>query len=271
MFIMSNIEAMQSYLDFKKIDLQFNKSLARLSSGLNAPTPNAGSEWVIANDMEAQYRQLVIASEHVQNALGFLEIAQQTMMEINDIVLRMDELAHRAASEEINNDQRLEMTAEFSALKLNIGSLLAEVRYNDIGLWSNNIGAKTFSILVGRSQYIMVSTYSMGSADLGYSGATLGSTIATAQLAISQMKTAIVTVNQLMAKMGAQVRQVEGKVNIIDEQAVQQKAMQARINELDFAKEMKNFTALQVVLQSSNAMLAQANMKAQLVLQLFGG
>lgn len=272
MFVRSNLASMSAYLNFKKVDSQFNQSLARLSSGLRAPTPNAGSEWVVANDMEAMYREYGIASEHVANGLGVLEVAQQTMMEISDMMLRMDELVHRAASEEINNDQRRVMNAEFSALRLNLGSLIAEVRYNDISLFSTGgSSAKTFSLMVGRSQYMTLSTYSMGPGPLGISAISIGSTMVQAAAAIPLMKSAMVNLNQLMARMGGQVRQLEGKVNILDEMTVQQAAMKARTNELDFAKEMKTFTGLQVLLQSSNAMVAQANMKSQLVLQLFGG
>lgn len=271
MLVRSNLASMDAYLNFKKIDTQFNRSLARLSSGLRAPTPNAGSEWVVANDMEVMYREYGIASEHVSNGLGVLEIAQQVMMEISNIMLRMDELVHRSASEEINNDQRKEMNAEYIALKQNIISLVAEVRYNDIALYSVGSAAKTFSIMVGRSQFIMVSTYSMNSAALLLNGFSIGSTMAMAAAAIPLMQSAMVNMNMLMARMGGQVMQLEAKVNIIDEQTVQQAAMKARTNELDFAKEMKTFTSMQVILQSSNAMIAQANMKSQLVLQLFGG
>jgi flagellin len=220
--------------------------------------------------MEALYREYTIAAEHVANARGLLEVVQQTMLEINEIVLRMDELAHRAASEEINNDQRREMNAEFSALRLNIVSLLAEVRYNDISLFSNMSMGKTFSIMVGRSQVIMVSTYSLGPAALGLSGVSLGSTVTEAMSAIVYMKSAIVNLNMLMARMGGQVRQIDAKVNIIDEQAMQQKGMQSRTRELDYAQAMREFTSRQVVLQAANSMMAQANMKPQLVLQLFG-
>jgi flagellin len=263
---------MSAYLSFKKVDNQFNQSLARLSSGLRAPTPNSGSEWVVANDMEAMYREYGIASEHVANGRGLLEIAQQTMMEISDIMLRMDELVHRAASEEVNRDQRMAMRAEFSALKMNITSIIVEVRYNDISLFSTGgSSAKAFSLMIGRSQYMAVSTYSLGTTPLKLTGLSIGSTFVQAAAHIPRMKSAIVNLNQLMARMGGQVRQLDAKVNILDEQAVQQAAMKARTNELDFAKEMKTFTGLQVLLQSSNAMVAQANMKSQLVLQLFGG
>jgi flagellin len=272
MYVRSNLASMQAYLNFKKVDSQFNASLARLSSGLRAPTPNAGSEWAVANDMEAMYREYGIAAEHVANGLGMLEIAQQVMMEISDIMLRMDELVHRAASEEINNDQRKVMAGEFSSLKQNIISLVAEVRYNDITLFTGAAGlGKVLSLMVGRSQFISVSTYTMNSATLKLTGLSIGVSFGQAQAMIPGMKSAMVNLNQLMAKMGGQVRQLEGKVRIIDQQTVQQKAMESRTNELDFAQEMKTFTGLQVILQSSNAMIAQANMKAQLVLQLFGG
>jgi flagellin len=270
MFLMSNVEAMSTYLDFKLVDRKFNESLAKLSSGYKAPTPNMGSEWVVGNDMEALYREYTIAAEHVQNARGLLEVVQQTMIEINDIMLRMDELAHRAASEEINNDQRIEMNEEFGALRSNIISLIAEVRYNDISLFSNFSLGKSFSIMIGRSQFMVVSTYSMGPGPLGISGVFLGSTVTTARSAIVYMKSAIVNINMMMARMGGQVRQIDAKVNIIDEQAMQQKGMQSRTRELDYAQEMKNFTSLQVVLQAANAMLAQANTKPQMILQLFG-
>lgn len=273
MYVRSNLSAMQGYLDFKKIDGQFSASMARLSSGLKAPTPNAGSEWVVANDMEALYREQVITSEHMQNGRGILEIAQTALMEVSDMVLRMDELAHRAASEEINSAQRIEMSAEMSTIRDNIDSIFAEVRYNDLSVWSTGgLGSKTWSIHVGRSAYIEISTFNVSDGDLGYSSVAFsGGTLASADQAISVMASSIITVNKLMAQMGAQIRQVEAKVNILDEQAVQQKAMAARVNELDFAQEMKTFTGLQVVLQASNAMLAQANMKSQMVLQLFGG
>jgi flagellin len=94
---------------------------------------------------------------------------------------------------------------------------------------------------------------------------------ASATLAIAGMANTINLMSQKLALIGSQIQEVQAKVNILNEQAVQEKAMEARINELDFAKEMKTFTSNQVILQASNAMVAQANMKAQMVLQLFGG
>jgi flagellin len=100
-------------------------------------------------------------------------------------------------------------------------------------------------------------------------GAATLSTPAAANSAFSAMASAINTMSTLLARMGGQVSLIESKATIVSQMAVSQKEQEAQINELDFAKEMKNFTSLQVVLQASNAMVAQANTKAQMVLQLF--
>jgi len=47
-------------------------------------------------------------------------------------------------------------------------------------------------------------------------------------------------------------------------------ASESRIRDLDMAKEMTQFTKNQILSQTANAMLAQANMMPQLVLQLLG-
>jgi len=45
-------------------------------------------------------------------------------------------------------------------------------------------------------------------------------------------------------------------------------AAESRIRDLDMAKEMMNFTKLNILLQAGNAMLGQANMLPQNVLAL---
>ena len=109
----------------------------------------------------------------------------------------------------------------------------------------------------------------MASTDFQYDGTNISSQVNAGQ-SMSAMETAVNYMSQLMAEMGAQITEIEGKVNILNEQAIQEKAMEARINEIDYAKEMKNFMSQQVVLQASQAMVSQANMKPQSVMQLFG-
>jgi flagellin len=47
-------------------------------------------------------------------------------------------------------------------------------------------------------------------------------------------------------------------------------ASESRIRDLDMAREMMEFTKNQILMQAGTAMLAQANMKPQMILQLLG-
>lgn len=271
MFIQSNIEAMQSYLDLRRVDLKFNKSLAKLSSGMELPKPMYGpGNYAVANDMEAIYQEYLQGVANVQDAQGWLEVAQTAMMEVNGLILQMNELAIRAATGTTNTDQRQEMDVEFQRLKLDIANILSDIRYNEVSVFGlSGTGITSVAIVFGENRVFYVSTVSMDAAALGY-GALNISTAAAASTAIGGMQTTINLVSQKLAFIGTQIQEVEAKVEILNEQAVQEKAMESRINELDYAKAMKEFTSLQVVLQASTAMVQQANMKAQMVMQLFG-
>jgi len=270
MIIKSNIEAMQTYLNLGKIDSAFNKSLLKVSSGLELPKPEfGGGYFAIANDMEALYKEYTTGVANVQDGIGFLEVAQTTMLEVNDMILRLTELAQRAATETLNDDQRNELNAEYVETISQISNLFSGVKFNDLSVWVNDGTGQAVSVVYGENRVLILSSYTMDTTTLFF-GPTTISTVGAASVALDAVGSGVDAMSQLLARMGGQIAIVQAKANIVTEQAVQEKAMEARINELDFAKEMKNFTSLQVVLQASNAMVAQANMKPQMVLQLFG-
>lgn len=270
MYIKSNIEGMQSYLNFARIDSAFNKSLNKISTGMEVPSPGyGGGKFAVANDMEYLYKEYLVGAQNIQDATGVLETFTSLMAEANDILLTMNDLAYRASTDVVNTAQRRQMHAEFSGLRRELNKLLSDAQYNKISLFSAGRAAKTFSILFGESQYITYSTQNLSLISLGVAAAATISTLAGAAIVINSMVAGTNRLNQRMAYIGAEIEGLSAKVNLLNETAVQQKAAESRINELDFAKEMKNFTSLQVVMQASNAMIAQSNMKAQMVLQLF--
>jgi len=272
MIIKSNIEAMRSYLNLQGIDSAFNKSLNKISSGMELPTPEyGGGNFAIANDMEALYKGYVTGAKNVQDAVGFLEVTQTVLMQVNDQILQMQDLASRAATETMTTAQRRELNWDYKNLTSNINTILTNAKYNGISLFSINTRVRTLSIVYGENQSFKVSTFNVSAVaatGIGYSTGSI-SNQASAVAAIGRLSTSNNYMNRLFAQLGSRITHLQAKVDILNEQGLQEKTLESRINELDFAKEMKTFTSLQVVLQASNAMVAQANMKAQMVLQLF--
>ena len=81
-------------------------------------------------------------------------------------------------------------------------------------------------------------------------------------------KGAINLVSDVRAKLGALQNRLEHTINNLDVAAENMTAANSRIRDTDMAKQMMEYTKMNVLTQSAQAMLAQANQQPQSVLQL---
>ena len=86
--------------------------------------------------------------------------------------------------------------------------------------------------------------------------------------AIDTIKDAIEIVSSTRAGLGALQNRLEHTINNLDVAVENLSAANSRIRDTDMAKEMMNYTKMNVLVQSAQAMLAQANQQPQSVLQL---
>ena len=85
---------------------------------------------------------------------------------------------------------------------------------------------------------------------------------------ITVIDSAIDRVSGQRAKLGAYQNRLEHTINNLTVAGTNLQAAESRIRDLDMAKEMMNFTKLNILMQAGNSMLAQANQLPQNVLQL---
>jgi flagellin len=89
-----------------------------------------------------------------------------------------------------------------------------------------------------------------------------------ANRAIGIVDEALKKINKQRADLGAYQNRLEHAVRGLDIGAENMQASESRIRETNMAHGTVNYTTNQILLQSGTAMLAQANQKAQSVLQL---
>lgn len=94
------------------------------------------------------------------------------------------------------------------------------------------------------------------------------SKVSSAQAAIDKINNAIDTVSKTRSGLGAMQNRLEHTINNLDTTAENLSAANSRIRDTDMAKEMMKYTQMNVLVQSAQAMLAQANQQPQSVLQL---
>ena len=85
---------------------------------------------------------------------------------------------------------------------------------------------------------------------------------------INIINAAIDSVSQTRATFGALQNRLEHTINNLDTTSENLTAANSRIRDTDMAKEMMEYTKMNVLVQSAQAMLAQANQQPQSVLQL---
>ena len=126
--------------------------------------------------------------------------------------------------------------------------------------WKNGFGAET------------TDTITVGVASLNSDGLSITDldvkTVSGANAAIATVKKAINTVSTERATLGAIQNRLEYTINNLDTTAENMTSANSRIRDTDMAKEMMNYTKMNVLTQAAQAMLAQANQQPQSVLQL---
>ncbi len=282
--INTNVEAINVHRNLTMTNRRLAESLKRLSSGyrINSAKDDA-SGLAVANKFRADIRSLRVAHQNAAEAQSMLQVADGGYSKIYDILVRMKELATQAASSQTVQDQ---LKSEFEYLQSEIDRIAASTMYNRTALIaSGTVGSYTvnadnsatdgLTFQIGQqndAQYRLDLELDEADSDsLGVSvGAISISSVECAQSAMDAIDTAISSINQYMAKVGAYQNRLQYTMENLEVSIENFSASESTIRDVDMAWEVMQFTKNQILQQSGIAMLAQANMAPQQILQLLG-
>ena len=114
---------------------------------------------------------------------------------------------------------------------------------------------------------VSVSVGDMSAKGLGIDGLDV-STQAAAGKATDTIKAAINTVSTNRGNLGALQNRLEHAISNLNTTSENMDAANSAIRDTDMAKEMMNYTKMNILSQAAQAMLAQANQQPQNILQL---
>jgi flagellin len=119
----------------------------------------------------------------------------------------------------------------------------------------------------GNNENMTVTISNMNAESLGIDNVDI-STRSGAEAAITTVDNAIASVSDQRSSLGAVQNRLEHTINNLSVSSENLTAAESRIRDVDMAREMMKFTKQQILMQTSNSMLAQANQIPQNVLQL---
>ncbi|MEN2773690.1 flagellin [Acetivibrio clariflavus] len=275
MRINNNLMAMNAHRQLKINSANQEKSLEKLSSGyrINRAGDDAAG-LSISEKMRAQIRGLQKASSNAQDGISLIQTAEGALTETHEILQRMRELAVQAANDTNVKEDRDAIALELKELSAEITRIGEKTQFNTQTLLAGSLSGAVIQIGANKGETLTIDIGNMRATALGVlfegSGSAILSvdTSSNAQNAISKIDEAINKVSSERAKLGAKQNRLEHTIRNLDTSAENLQASESRIRDVDMAKEMMNFTKNNILNQAATAMLAQANMVPQGVLQL---
>ena len=258
--------------------------IEKLSSGLRINRAgDDASGLAVSEKMRSQVRGLQQASRNAMNGVSFIQTTEGFLQESQDILQRMRELAIQSANGIYTDEDRMQIQVEVSQLVDEIDRIASHAQFNGMNLITGRFAREEGNNVITASMYFHIGA-NMDQRERVYIGTmtaeALGvrtqqdilslSTPDSANSSIGVVDAALRRINKQRADLGAYQNRLEMATEGIDIAAENLQAAESRIRDADMAAEVVDFTRSQILIQSSTAMLAQANTQTQSVLQLLG-
>ncbi|MDE7224188.1 MAG: flagellin [Acetatifactor sp.] len=271
MVVQHNLRAVNSNRMLGLTAASQSKSTEKLSSGykINRAADDAAG-LAISEKMRRQVRGLTQASANAQDGISCVQTAEGALNEVHDMLQRMNELAVKAANGTNQTEDQSYIQKEVDNLISEIDRVSTTSTFNERKLLNGEMSAGV-KLQVGAENsgdnQITLKISAMSAAKLGVSSVSCASQTG-AQKAIDSVKSAIKSLNEQRADLGAVQNRLEHTINNLDNVVENTTAAESQIRDTDMASEMVKYSNNNILAQAGQAMLAQSNQANQGVLSL---
>jgi len=257
------------------------QSVERISSGIRI---NRGSDdaagLAISEGLRSDIRALRQAIRNANDGVSLINVTEGALNEQSGILIRLRELASQAATGTVGSTERQTIQLEFSALRNEVDRIAQTTEFNGQKLVEGSLAssvASTSHILIqvgidntAHSRINLNTEVNLAAmTSTGLSIHELSVTSADAALtALEQVNTSIGTLTASRGKIGAVQNRLIRTISTISIAVENLSAAESAIRDADIAEEVALLTRNQILVQAATAMVGQANLIPQSVLQL---
>jgi flagellin len=285
MIINHNMSAINANRRLDITNFETQRNMEKLSSGMRI---NRGADdasgLAVSEKLRSQIRGLNQAERNIQDGVSFIQTTEGYLQETTDILHRVRELAIQSANGIYSAEDRMQIQVEVSQLVDEINRVASHAQFNGMNVLTGRFAAEDFEgqmamqLHVGanmdQSEKIFIGTMTAQALGLqneqGAGGIISISTPEEANRTLGMVDDALTIVNRQRADLGAYQNRFEMAQRGVAVASENMQAAESRIRDLNMASEMVDFSKNQILTQAGTAMLAQANVRTQSVLQLLG-
>ena len=279
--IFNNITSINAQNLLGQNNNRLSNSVERISSGLriNKAADDAAG-LAISEGLRSDIRTLRQAVRNSNDGVSLINIAEGALNEQGSMLIRLRELASQAATGTTGSTERATIQLEFNALRNEIDRITNTTVFNDQKLIDGSLASSVSSanqifIQVGIDnnvnsrinlneqldlKAITVSALNIDSLSVTGANGALD--------ALEAINTAIGSVTAIRGQVGSVQNRLVRTISNLNISVENLQAAESQIRDADIAEEVALLTRNQIMVQASTAMVGQANLIPQSVLQL---
>ena len=263
---------------------KLKKSLEKLSSGfriVRAGDDAAGL--AISEGMRSRINSLNQAMRNIDDGIGLTNVGDGALTEVHSMLQRLKTLALKSANGTYDQSDRETLNMEKDHILEEIDRIGSTTKFGEISLFSradaNAITPgwqppeldDTIPLQIGGSaqdgEVLDVERYYIGSKELQLDQTDF-SDVKKGQESVGYIENAIEAVSKVRASFGAAYMHLDHTHNNLSVTSENMQAAESQIRDTNMAEEITKYTSSNIVLQSSNRMLTNANNLPQTILEL---
>lgn len=263
---------------------KLKKSLEKLSSGfkiVRAGDDAAGL--AISEGMRSRINSLNQAMKNIDDGIGLTNVGDGALTEVHSMLQRLKTLALKSANGTYDQSNRETLNMEKDQILEEIDRIGSTTKFGGISLFSRadaitpgwqppELDDKNpIPLQIGGSaqaeEVLDVERYYIGSKELQLDQTNF-STVEKGQKSVGYIENAIEAVSKVRASFGAAYMHLEHTHNNLSVTSENMQAAESQIRDTNMAEEITKYTSSNIVLQSSNMILTNANNLPQTILEL---
>ena len=263
---------------------KLKKSLEKLSSGfriVRAGDDAAGL--TISEGMRSRINSLNQAMRNIDDGIGLTNVGDGALTEVHSMLQRLKTLALKSANETYDQSNRESLNMEKDHILEEIDRIGSTTKFGGISLFSRadaNTNTQlwqppklddTIPLQIGGSaqagEVLDVERYYIGSKELQLDKTDF-SDVKKGQESVGYIENAIEAVSKVRASFGAAYMHLDHTHNNLSVTSENMQAAESQIRDTNMAEEITKYTSSNIVLQSSNMMLTNANNLPRTILEL---
>jgi len=250
----------------------FAVNMKRLSSGLRINDASDDAAGVgLVQKLKSQIDGSTVAKNNTQTGVNLLQVADSDLSTINDLMLRMRDLAVQSSNGVYTTAERTALNAEFTSLRTEIDRVSASSSFSDLNLL-DTAGGLSIILQVGTNNVaaedrMTITLDRATSTDFAINASAID-TQSNAQTAITALDTAIETLSGRRSTIGASIDRLTTSIERTLSRQENLKSTRSIIEDADIATESAGLSKNQIRQQASVLLLQQANQVPAMALTL---